>query len=257
VDELQTYSLSSVVLGPTPVDEAIEHVQGVLDTSPASTLREAAALRALGQLRGFQGRAEEARELVGKARQAFREAGLLVTAAGWSMGRGAVERRAGDLEAEERELRLAVSELEALGDRYFLPTVALELADCICQQGTDRDDEIRAFCELARERTIPGDLINFLYLDGLEGYLAVRGGRPEEGVRLARRGLEAAETTDAVDVINRSLTLLVVCLSVAGKAAEAAKVGASALGLAERKGDVAGAAWIRRRLAELGVAAPA
>jgi class 3 adenylate cyclase/tetratricopeptide (TPR) repeat protein len=253
--ELQTYLLSSMVLGPTPVEEAIERAQSVLDASSGSVLREAAALRALGQLRGFQGRAEEGRELVGRARQAFREAGLLVTAAGWAMGRGALERRAGDLEAEERALREACDELERLGDRYFLPTVALELADCICHQDAERDDEIRALCELARETTTPGDLINFVYLDGVEGFLAVRRGDGDEGLRLARRGLEAAQTTDAVDVINRSSLLLCLCLAGTGRMEEAASIGAGAIAVAEEKGDVAGAAWIRRRLAVLGVTA--
>jgi hypothetical protein len=130
--------------------------------------------------------------------------------------------------------------------------VALELADCLCQQGGDHDDEIRALCEIARERTLPDDLINFVYRDGLEGYLAVRRGETEEGVRLARRGLEVAETTDAVDVINRSIMLLIVSVSLAGDMEEATRLGASATALAEAKGDVAGAAWIRGRLAELG-----
>jgi predicted protein tyrosine phosphatase len=73
-----------------------------------------------------------------------------------------------------------------------------------------------------------------------------------EGLRLARRGLEAAETTDAVDVINRSSMLLVLCLAGTGQTNEAASIGAGAIALAEAKGDVAGAAWIRRRVSDLG-----
>ena len=75
-------------------------------------------------------------------------------------------------------------------------------------------------------------------------------------MRLARRGLEAAEQTDAIDVINRSLALLAVSTTLARRVEEAATLGASAVAHAEAKGDVGGAAWIRRRLAGLGVTVP-
>jgi len=181
---------------------------------------------------------------------------FLVSAAGTALTLGNIERRAGDLEAEQRALRAGYDELDRLGDRYFFPTVALCLADSLYRQPPEDYSEVEALCAIARERTTSEDLVNFVYLDAIEACLLARSERFDNAVALARRGLELAETSDLVDPTNKTRVLVAETLVLAGHSDEAAEVGASAASAAQAKGDVSGVAWIRRRLREVGVAVP-
>jgi tetratricopeptide (TPR) repeat protein len=254
VYELHTLILSTVVLGPTPASEAIGRAQRVLESSREGSLREAAALRSVGVLLAFEGRMEEARTLHARAVETFRGAGLFVTAAGWSMSAAWIERRAGDGEAEERLLREGCEALSALSDRYYLPTVAIYLADAVANRSADADPEVDVLCAVARERTISGDLVNFVGLDWTEARMLARRGRFDEAVALARRGLESADTTDLFDLRSKARLALAEVLSRAGEREEVERLAEEVLSLHELKGDVTGRAWARRRLDGMGIA---
>jgi class 3 adenylate cyclase/tetratricopeptide (TPR) repeat protein len=250
--ELDTVIMSSIVLGPTPVSEAVVRAQGALESSREGSLKHASALRAVATLHAFEGRLDEARALSARARETFRAAGLLVTAAGWSMSAGQIESRAGDGDAEERLLREGYEALHALSDRYYLPTVAVYLAGAIANRTADPDAEVDALCAVARERTISGDLVNFVGLDGLEGRMLARRGRLDEGIARARRGLEAAEEMDLFELRSQARLALAEVLSLAGQPDEVDRLAEEVLAIHEAKGDVSGLAWARSRLESLG-----
>ncbi len=94
--ELRSYVLSGLVLGATPVSAALPKVEAALDQAREGSLEEAAALRASSQLLAFSGSIDEGRARIDQGVQTFRDAGLLVTACGWSMSQSEIERRAGD-----------------------------------------------------------------------------------------------------------------------------------------------------------------
>ena len=125
-------------------------------------------MRAVAVLRACEGLVDEARELNDRSREIFLDAGLHVTAAGQAMNASEIEWRAGDLDAQERMLRWGVQILDELRDRFFYSTVALRLAQCLLQTRPPDDEEIVALCASARERTMEGDLVNYVYLDGIE-----------------------------------------------------------------------------------------
>jgi tetratricopeptide (TPR) repeat protein len=252
VQELESRVLGCLAAGPVPVAEAIERVEAIFEGARGAVLLEAAAQRALGRLRAMEGRVDEGRELIAASLRTVREAGLVVSAAGGAMLVAFVERRAGDVAAEERALRAGFDELERLGDRAFFPTVALELAACLVQQ--DKVDEARALCETARERTLPEDTVNFIFLNEVESRLGARAGDLDEAERLARRAVELAETTDFIALRGmRSRGALAEILALRGKADEASVVAAEAIADHESKGDVAGVAVLRKRFAEVGI----
>jgi class 3 adenylate cyclase/tetratricopeptide (TPR) repeat protein len=249
--ELERQMVAGVLLGPTPVPEAIEFVLANLDQAAGSVLRETWALLALGVLRAMEGRIDEGRELVRRGRHTVREAGQLVSAAGFAMRSAFVERRAGDFEAEERELREGMDELERLDDRQFGPTVALDLAACLYHQG--RHDETRALCAAARARSLPDDVANLIFLDALEGALLAHDGRLEEGEAVTRRGLVLSDTTDLFQMRSHARTALAEVLALAGKREESVAIAAECIAIHEDKGDVAGSALARRRFDRMGV----
>ena len=79
-----------------------------------------------------QGLVDEGRRLHARGRTTFREAGLLVTAAGWAMSESEIEWRADDPNAQEHVLRESVETLDRLRDQFFFSTVALVLPIVCC-----------------------------------------------------------------------------------------------------------------------------
>jgi class 3 adenylate cyclase/tetratricopeptide (TPR) repeat protein len=251
--ELQTYVLSALFLGPTPAAEVRLRVTDVVETSPEGSLRHAGALRVLAVVEAMEGRVAEARDLHARGVAVYRDAGLFVTAAGWGMSLSFIERRAGDPDAEERALRERYEELLEMGDRYFLPTIAVYLADALANRGGDHTAEIEELCALIRERSISGDFVNFVGLDIVEARMLARRRRIADAVALARRGLDAADTTDMYDLRAKARLGLADVSVRAGESAEIDRLAAEILSLFARKGDVTGASWARWLLGELGV----
>jgi class 3 adenylate cyclase len=251
--ELQNYIMSALILGPTAVAEALPFAQRALAAAPAASLAEAAAMRAVGLLRACEGSFDEARELNAQSRAIYIDAGLHVTAGGQAMGAGEIEWRAGDFGAQERLLRWGVELLGGLRDQFFYSTVALRLADCLLQTRPPDDEEITALCTAARERTLEGDLVNFVYLDGIEARRLAHAGSTVEAVDLARKAAETADTTDNFDVRSHAWYALAETLVLAGELDEAGVAARESIAVRTAKGDVAGAAALERRFPEFGV----
>ena len=255
VRTLQSRILSCLVLGPTPVDEAVSRVETLVRETSSGPLMEAWALQALGSLRAMEGRIDEARELMLSGWRTLRDAGHLVSAAGNAQRFHLIERRAGGPEVEqriERVVREGYEVLERLGDRSFLPTLALDLALCLLRQ--ERVDEARRYWEIGRERSLPNDIVNFVFTDAVEALMLAREGLLDDAVRVAGRGLEHAETTDFFNVRGmRAREPLARVLWLAGKHDGARRVASEAVAIHEAKGDVAGAAAVRDLLAPLGL----
>ena len=192
-----------------------------------------------------------ARELAGGARQEYHDAGVLVTAGAISMSEAWIELRAGDLVAAESVLRDGLELLERIGDRNFHPTVAVTLADLVYGQG--RHDEAGTWCATARATAEPGDLVNFVFIDAIEGALLAREGRMEEAEARARRAVELTEGIDFREGRAIARRYLAEVLVRASRTDEAQAVAAEALAIREAKGDVTGAARERELLARLGL----
>jgi class 3 adenylate cyclase len=249
--ELHTYVLSGLVQGPTPALLVLPRAEEALASSPEGSLRYAGAVRAVGATLAFLGRLDEARELHERGVAIYRDAGLTVSAAGWAMSSSVLERRAGDAEAEERMLRESYEELRGLSDRFFLPTVAAYLAEALANRFGDEHEEIDELLSLIRERSISGDLVNFVALDAVGGRMLARRGQIDDALALARRGLEAADTTDLFDLLGRARLCLGEVLARAGARAELDRLAPETVAIYEGKGDVTGAAWMRSRFEDL------
>jgi class 3 adenylate cyclase len=254
--ELSTYMLGALVMGPTPAAEILGPATEVLEAAPEGSLRRTGALRTVAAVRAFEGRMDEARELNMQGVASYRASGLLVTAAGWAMSRAFIERRAGDYESEERVLREGYDELLAMSDRFFLSTVSISLAETLLRREDADLAEIEALCSLVRERSISGDLVNYLLLDAVEAVLLARRGQAAEAVSLARRAVATGDTTDYFDLRSRSRLALIEVLVAAGQEDEAEIVAGEVVAIHEAKGDRTGLAWARERLEYLGVPTP-
>jgi tetratricopeptide (TPR) repeat protein len=200
----------------------------------------------------MRGEFEAARELWSDARQVYIGAGLLLTAATFAQGGVEIAFRAGDLDREEALLRDSLQILERIGERAYFATQALMLAECLYRAGAD-DREIEELCTRARETTPAEDLMNFVWLEMVSGLLHARRGEYEQAEERSRRAVALAETTDHHFARSYPRAYLAEVLALSGRSEEADGVAAEAFEIFEAKGDVAGAAQFRARLAPLGV----
>ncbi len=253
VRESKSQICACYIFSAIRVSEAVERVDEIRRGADASGLLEAWSSACLGRLLAMRsdGDLERARELVRRGRQAHRDAGARLTWAAMAMAEGHVEWRAGRLEAMELVLRAGIDELARLGDRGYSPTVTLYLADRLLAQA--RLDEVEPLCVRARELTSADDVVNFVYLDGVEGVLLAHSGRPEEGCARAERAVELAETTDFFELRAWSRVWLAESLAIAGRNVDAAETAARAITIHKAKGDVTGAARACERLDKLGI----
>jgi len=249
--EAASWMSISSVFGPIPVPEAIERVERIRELGRGSVLSEADSSVCIGMLAGLQGDFERGRALVRTGVATFREAGLAVSAAGMSMGEAWVEYWAGDRAASEDVLRSSLQVLERVDDRGFRPTVALQLAELLYQE--NRFDEAEALCGTGRAYTTPSDLVNFVYLDMIEGGMRAWRGEHAEAEDLVRRAVTLAETTDFYWLRGASLLRLAEVHALAGRTLEASAEAAEGLASLHAKGDVVNAALARERLVTVGI----
>ncbi len=104
---------------------------------------------------------------------------------------------------------------------------------------------------MVRETTGSSDLVNLIGADALEGYLKARSGDLEEGQRLVRRAVAAAEKVDFFWIRAVTFELAGETFALTGKPAESVEAFETALRIHEGKGDVAAMARVRERLASI------
>jgi class 3 adenylate cyclase/tetratricopeptide (TPR) repeat protein len=253
-ETIETRLAISYYFGPQPIAIARERVE-IIQGRTQGVLAPAMVGGVLGLLAAAEGDIDRGRELVTTGRLVSRDAGMLLTSASMGMGQATVEWCAGEPEQEERLLRTALEELEALGDRGYYPTTAVLLAECLYRRGAD-DASIEALCTRARETTSPDDIVNFVWLDLLEGLLHARRGEHADADEHLRDAVARAETTDFYPARSYAWAYLAEGQALGGNQSDAADSAARSSAVCRAKGDVMGAAQFRARLAEFDVEFP-
>jgi class 3 adenylate cyclase/tetratricopeptide (TPR) repeat protein len=250
-DDLLWWVRSAYVFGPIPRPDAIERMRELQREAGDSMQLQAGAATSLARLLAMQGDFEEARELFAFGRDFYESAGMTVSAAGVAMHGAWIEHRAADLAAWEAFLRPAFEGLQALGNKAFLSTVAIYLAECLYYQ--DRLDEVREWCYIGRGASPEGDLINLVYADALEGCLLSHDGRHDEAEALLRASVDRARATDYYFVRAEIPLFHAETLARAGEAAASSRAAATGLAFLDEKGDLTLGFVARRRLEALGI----
>jgi tetratricopeptide (TPR) repeat protein len=250
-DSIRARLLSTYIFGPIHVDEAIGRAEALI-AEATGQVALAYARVVLGRLYAMRAEFDKARELVAGARQAYRDAGMLVVAGILSMYESRVEWEAGNVAAAERALEEGLAQLEEIGDRGFHGTVALMLAELRYVRG--RYDDARALCASARSTTEPSDLFNFVLLDSIEGCLLAREGRLDEALRQCRRAIELTVEMDGIEARAASRRYLAEALLLAGQTDDARTVAVEAIAIREAKGDMTGATRTREGFEQIGLA---
>jgi class 3 adenylate cyclase/tetratricopeptide (TPR) repeat protein len=242
VDEANGRLLAAYMYGSVPVDEAV----GWYEAHPSE---HPFFLANLAQLEAMRGNFRKARELSRVARERALERGQLLLAAGASMEEVEVELIAGDPgRAAEIGLR-GVAELEQLGERGWLSTVAGLAAEALYQLG--RDQEAWELTDRAEQAGAASDVITQMLIRQIRAKVLARRGEYAEAERLARDAVAWSEPTDALEMKADSFRDLAIVLAAAGKGDEALVSLAEARKLYEEKGHTAGVARVEDLRSEL------
>jgi predicted ATPase/DNA-binding SARP family transcriptional activator len=239
----------SIASSPTPVPQAIERCEQLLEGVHGQPVLQAAVRDTLAVLYGMQGRVEDARRACEASIETFAELGLrLRMGLAWTAGAN-VEVLAGDPVAAERSFRAGYELFRALGERNIFSTLAGQFANFLYAQG--HYDEAARLAREAREATAPDDVISQILWRLAEAKLKARAGESETAERLAREAVELAKGTDSLGTQAMSLRSLAEVLRLIGRTDEAVTALEEALRLATKKQNVTAVAAIRALLDEL------
>ncbi len=187
---------AAAIFGPTPVSEAVERCQGVLERVTGDRQSEGVLNALLASLLAMRGEFDRARELSRLGRAQLEELGLDMEIASVANEAWRVEMFAGDAEAAERELRTAYDILTRAGEKYFLSTVAGLLAQTLYV--LERYAEMEPLGLLTRELATEDDVSTQALWRCVQGKLLAREGSFEAAEALVLDALAILEPTDHV-----------------------------------------------------------
>jgi class 3 adenylate cyclase/tetratricopeptide (TPR) repeat protein len=238
----------SAAMGPTPAAEGERLVRAMLEEAPGDRALEAGLLRMQSSFLGMQGRFDEARVAVRRAKALADEFGLEVEVAGISRHSGYLEMLAGQPEAAEREFRWGYEMLERMGNLGHLASHAPDLAEALLELG--REEEALRLSERTEEIAASDDVDAQVKWRTVQSRILARRGELGHAEAMARKALQIAERTDYLDLHARALMGLAEVLQRAGRREEAAAALDHSLKLLEQKGNVALAEQVRKRQRE-------
>jgi class 3 adenylate cyclase/tetratricopeptide (TPR) repeat protein len=238
----------AALLGPTPVEEAIERCDRTRERAVDDVVVAAYADSCTAVLEAMRGRPDEARGFYERTHERLEDIGLNVLLASVRMYAGWAELILGEPELAERELRVGYNALARIGERAYLSTMAAFLARAL--QALGRDNEADALTLVSEESASRDDIGSQVIWRGTRArVLARRDG--ERAVELASSALELSRRTDFVNVQADAFVDFAATMRTVGRDEDALAALAEALRLYEMKGNLVSA----RALAELGTPA--
>jgi DNA-binding SARP family transcriptional activator/class 3 adenylate cyclase/tetratricopeptide (TPR) repeat protein len=250
-EEWLDLSMVAVALdcGPTPVVEAIQHCETLLDSVPDRQRWHAGLLGPLAHLLAKQGDLAGARKLLPEGRGTAEELGTRWAIPWYAWWSGNVEALAGDLERAEQELRRGFALYQQMGEQSMLSTLAADLAEVLHAQGQDR--EALRCTEVSEAAAGHDDVWSQTIWRAARAKVLARFGQLAAADRLAREAVRLAHDTDFLDMRASALLALADVLRVAGQPHDAKPLVAEAVRLYVQKGNRSAAAKARALLAPL------
>jgi class 3 adenylate cyclase len=241
-DEAEARLEAAYMYGPFTVEEALAWY----DAHPSEHPFHLANRAVLEAMRGNFGLG---REWCRTARERARERGQLLFAAGASMEEAEVELLADDAKRAAEVAAEGVAELERLGERGWLSTVAGDGAEALYRLG--RDEDAWRLTDKAEAAGAADDVITQMLILQVRAKILARRGEFAAAERLAREAVAWGEPTDAFEVKANAYRDLAIVLGAAGKRDDARDALDRARALYAEKGHTVGVANAEKLRSEL------
>ncbi len=244
----------AALLGPRPVDEAMQRSIAVLERGHGDLRVEAYANSVLAVLHAMRGGFEVARHQYARVRSILEDAGMNVLIASLHMYPAMAELAARDYSAAERELRVGYEALERMGERSYLSTTAAYLARPVYELGrVEEAYELTLVSEAAASRD---DLASHILWRGTRAkVLAVAGNG--SALACAEEGVALAERTDCLTMQAEARADLGEVLVQIGRRTEALRQFDESVRRFLQKGYTVAAEATQRRREQAGAGTPA
>jgi class 3 adenylate cyclase/tetratricopeptide (TPR) repeat protein len=229
--------------GPTPVPDAIRRCEEIASEVHGDRRTQGVVLSTLAALLAMRGNFDRARVLSRQAQGLLADLGATVVGATTSLETVWIERLAGNLAAAERDLRRDYQTLTDLGERYFLSTVAGELARVLYAQG--RLDEAEQMSRHTQQLADSDDIASQTLWRTVQAKLLARRGNRDGALILVGEAIEMLERTDAILAQAETLADLAEVLRQSGRPGDADGVLEDAIALFEVKGNLVAAEALR------------
>jgi class 3 adenylate cyclase/tetratricopeptide (TPR) repeat protein len=249
--DAMTFVLAATMFGSTPVVEGIRVSEEILENASDSRELQGWAVRMVGTFLMLEGRFDEAREHLARARAIFTELGNNAALVGLTFSASPLELWAGDAVAAEREARRGVELARQIGDRGRLPNLAALLADALLEQGRVGDAE--EYANLARELAQEADASAEALWRMATARVLARTGAPDEAVRLAQDAMAILRATQETFTLCSLLLDAAEVFQLAGRLQEETGVLREAIRVSKQKGATVLVRRANERLEQLSV----
>ncbi len=241
----RTWMAAGYVFGPFPVEEALAWFAENEDLAA-----EAAIILSLhGRVEAMRGEFERARALLAAARERTQELGQRLFAAGLAMEACEIEFDAGNREGAAKIALDGCAQLEELGERGWLSTLAGQAAHIL--YALDRADEAWHWTEVAEQAGAHDDVITQLLILQVRAKVLARRASYADAERLAREAVTLSNSTDMLNERADALVDLAEVLTLARKREEATEALGTAEKLYTKKGYLVAVARTKSLLEEL------
>ncbi len=233
------------IWGPGLVEDGLRHAEDAVLSLGHVPGVQAFALHVRAHMQARLGAFDGAFDAVSEFRRLSRELGRETLYAVTSGCVWDVCLWAGEWKRGEEALREGYELLERMGNKSLLSKAALELGEAVLRQG--RIDEAERLSVIGEEVTAGDDLFGTAQWLTLRAKVRAARGDLAGAEELARRAVELPTEDQFVELAAEARLVLAEVLGGTGNA-EARALGAAALELYERKGNLVGAGWARALL---------
>ena len=239
----------ATLIGPLPVDLGRPRLDDLVAGAAPDSAAKGYLLVASSLMAAMAGAFDDARSLCREGKEILDALGRGVGAAAITTWSSAIELLAGDAGAAERELRPALEQLQAAGERANLASIAAQLAEALHAQG--RSDEALAATLTSEEASSPDDVHAQISWRVARAKALAQLGRGREAEEFGSAAVELAASTDSPVFTAEALLALAEAHAAAGEVGAGREAAAHAQALYEAKGNIVAARQARTLSEEL------
>ena len=227
------------LFGPLAIDLARLRLDELIAGAAPESAVKGFLLVSSSLLAAMAGAFDDARSSCQEGKQILDALGRGIGAAAITTWTSAIELLAGDPSAAERELRPAFKQLQEVGERANLASIAAQLAEALHAQG--RPEEALAATFTSEDASSPDDVHAQISWRVARAKVLAQLGRGREAQDLGAAAVELAGTTDSPVFAAEALLALAEAHAAAGEPEEARDAAVHAQQLFEAKGNVVAA----------------